>query len=112
MLDNGKDSHGMSTPVRGFTLRSYCGDLFLVSRYEEYLPFIADVHGRFPAKEGFAFKNDFLGRPVVNEWALALGKLWFGASFDLSHRYQYLTTIDIDNLFAFKGKGALRTLGP
>ena len=84
---------------------------FLVSRYEEYLPFIADVHGRFPAKESFAYKNDFLERPVVNEWALALGKLWFGASFDVSQRYQYLTTVDIDNLFAFKGKGALRTLG-
>ena len=84
---------------------------FLVSRYEEYLPFIADVHGRFPAKESFAFKNEFLERPVVNEWALTLGKLWFGESFDLSPRYQYLTTVDIDNLFAFKGKGAFRTLG-
>jgi hypothetical protein len=33
---------------------------YLVSRYEEYLPFIPDEHGRFPAKQSFAFSNGFL----------------------------------------------------
>jgi len=84
---------------------------FLVARYEEYLPFIADEHGRFPAVESFAYLNGFLDRPVVNEWAVALGRKWFGKEFTLEDRYQYLTTVDIDNLFAFKGKGALRTIG-
>lgn len=84
---------------------------FLVARYEEYLPFIADEHGRFPATESFAYLNGFLDRPVVNEWAVALGKQWFGSAFSVEERYKYLTTVDIDNLFAFKGKGALRTIG-
>ena len=84
---------------------------YLASRYEEYLPFIPDAHGRFPAAESFAFQNDFLERPLINEWALALGKLMFGEDFDLSAHYSYRTTVDIDNLFAFKGKGALRTIG-
>jgi hypothetical protein len=84
---------------------------FLVSRYEEYLPFIADAHGRFPAKDSFAYANEFLDRPLVNEWALAVGKMIFGDGFDLAHHYSYRTTVDIDNLFAFTGKGALRTIG-
>ena len=84
---------------------------YLVSRYEEYLPFIPDEHGRFPAKESFAFINGFLERPLVGEWALAVGRLLLGAEFELAQRYNYLTTVDIDNLFAYKGKGALRTIG-
>ena len=82
-----------------------------MSRYEEYLPFIPDEHGRFPAKESFAFINGFLERPLVGEWALAVGRLLLGAEFELAQRYNYLTTVDIDNLFAYKGKGALRTIG-
>lgn len=84
---------------------------FLVSRYEEYLPFIADAHGRFPSTESFAYQNDFLNQPVVNLWALTLGKQWFGETFSLAQHYSYKTTVDIDNLFAYVGKGALRTLG-
>lgn len=84
---------------------------YLVSRYEEYLPYLADDHGRFPANQSFAYQEGFLTRPLVNEWALAIGKLWFGASFALDQHYQYQTTVDIDNLFAYKGKGAIRTAG-
>lgn len=84
---------------------------YLASRYEEYLPFIPDAHGRFPAKESFAYANEFLERPLINEWALAVGKLLFGDSFELSEYYTHHTTVDIDNLFAYKGKGALRTMG-
>lgn len=84
---------------------------FLVSRYEEYLPFLADDHGRFPAEQSFAFQQGFLNRPLINEWALALGKMWFGQNFELAQHYQYRTTVDIDNLFAYKGKGAIRTAG-
>lgn len=84
---------------------------YLVSRYEEYLPFIPDEHGRFPAKESFAFLNGFIERPLVGEWALAVGKRLLGADFGLAQYYDYVTTVDVDNLFAYKGKGALRTIG-
>lgn len=84
---------------------------YLVSRYEEYLPFIPDEHGRFPAKESFAFLNGFIERPLVGEWALAVGKRLLGADFELAQYYDYVTTVDVDNLFAYKGKGALRTIG-
>ena len=84
---------------------------FLASRYEEYLPFIADQHGRFPASESFASHHGFLERPLINEWALKIGKLWIGAQFELKQYYTYTSSVDIDNLFAYKGKGALRTMG-
>ena len=84
---------------------------FLASRYEEYLPFIADKHGRFPAKESFASKNGFLDRPLINLWALKLGRQLFGSSFSLRSHYRFEPTMDIDNMFAFKGKGSLRIAG-
>lgn len=87
------------------------GTFFLASRYEEYLPYIPDEHGRFTAEQSFSYKNNFLNRPLINEWALALGKHLWGSGFELSIHYSYTTTVDIDNMFAYKGKGALRTLG-
>ena len=40
----------------------------MISRYEEYLPHIKDIHGRFEAKESLAFKNNFLEKPIVDIW--------------------------------------------
>ena len=87
------------------------GTFYLASRYEEYLPFIADEHGRFPAEESFAFKNGFLDKPIINLWALKLGKQLFGDAFSLSDHYRFEPTLDIDNMFAYKGKGSLRIIG-
>lgn len=84
---------------------------YLASRYEEYLPYIADKHGRFPAQESFAYKNGFLNQPLINLWALKIGQLLFGTSFSLSEHYRFEPTMDIDNMFAFKGKGSLRIVG-
>ncbi len=84
---------------------------FLASRYEEYLPFIPDAHGRFPAQQSFAFLEGFLERPLINHWALAVGQLLFTPPFSLRSHYTHRATVDIDNLFAYKGKGTLRTLG-
>ena len=43
---------------------------YLLSRYEEYLPFNKDRHGRFTASESLAYQNDFLQQPLVNLWSL------------------------------------------
>jgi len=48
----------------------YHGDIlamifYMVSRYEEYLPFDMDNHGRFSASQSLAFKNGFLDKPIV-----------------------------------------------
>jgi Family of unknown function (DUF7033) len=46
--------------------------LLTLSRYEEMLPGERDVHGRFPASMSIAVRHDFLHRPVVDEYGLAL----------------------------------------
>jgi hypothetical protein len=42
---------------------------YLLSRYEEYLPHVRDLHGRFPPAESLAFQQNFLRTPLVDLWA-------------------------------------------
>lgn len=41
---------------------------FMLSRYEEVVLDVKDEHDRFPASAGLAYKEGFLGRPLVNEY--------------------------------------------
>ena len=44
----------------------FAASFFLVSRYEEYSDFHPDEHGRYQASSSLAFKNGFLGIPVID----------------------------------------------
>lgn len=92
----------------------FAAAFYLVSRYEEYLPHIRDSHDRYNAFESLAFKHNFLHKPVVNIWAALikelLSKKYSGIKFP-ERKYKYISTIDIDNAFAYKEKGMMRTLG-
>lgn len=47
----------------------------LLSRYEEYVqPHLRDEHGRFSAKHTIAYTNEFLHRPIVDEYGALLRK--------------------------------------
>jgi hypothetical protein len=87
---------------------------FLLSRYEEYLPFQADSHGRFRASESMAKKQGFLRRPLINEWALELGNL-IESLFENVHYtrspFRQIATYDIDQAYKYRNKGWLRNLG-
>lgn len=53
---------------------------FILSRYEELITKDQDRHGRFPAYLSHAYKNNYLNRPIVDEyveilWA-CLSQLW------------------------------------
>lgn len=92
----------------------FAASFFLLSRYEEYLPHIADTYNRFEADSCIAFQNKFLHLPVVNLWAADLKKLILSKHPDLKHKesnYRYISTIDIDNAWAFRNKGFMRTVG-
>jgi len=87
---------------------------YLLSRYEEYLPFIADEHNRFSARESLLFKTGKLNKPVVNQYAVILEKLLleFYPALEIKKReYNFINSIDIDNAFAYLGKGLIRTTG-
>lgn len=89
----------------------FAASFYLVSRYEEYIPFISDKHNRFPARESIQYKLDALHLPLVNVYAEKLGECLkeHYPSIQLHKpRYRFLNTIDIDNASAYLGKGVFR----
>lgn len=87
---------------------------FMVSRYEEFMPYRKDQYGRFTAIESIAYKNGFLDKPVVNIWATRLGNILVQRYPYLKpkkHQYRFLPTYDIDQAWSFAGKGFVRTNG-
>ena len=92
----------------------FSASFYLVSRYEEYLPHIKDIHERFDAKESVAFQHGFITKPMINIWAQKIKKLLAHKFPDLifpEKKYEYISTIDIDNAYAYKEKGLMRILG-
>jgi hypothetical protein len=92
----------------------FAASFYLVSRYEEYLPFKADKYERFEAYESLAFKNGFLEEPVVNLWAAKLREMLHKFFPDLTFpekKFEYISTIDVDNAWAYLHKGFIRTAG-
>ena len=91
----------------------FAASFYLVSRYEEYLEFIPDEFGRFPSSSSVAFKNGFLGKPVIDLWAKELAKALLKRFPNIVFRrneYKALLTIDTDQPFAYQGKNIFRTI--
>ncbi|WP_075342562.1 polysaccharide deacetylase family protein [Tenacibaculum agarivorans] len=92
----------------------FSASFFLITRYEEYLPHIKDVHERFPANQSLAFQNGFLEKPVVDIWAYKLLDSLKEKFPDLEHGsqdYRFISTIDVDNAYAYKHKSVIRAFG-
>ena len=92
----------------------FAASFFLVSRYKEYLSQVRDKYGRFQAESTWMFENGMLQKPLVNIWALALGKRLQSAYPDLpvkKPRFGFVPTYDIDAAWAYKHKGLYRTVG-
>jgi hypothetical protein len=92
----------------------FAASFYLVSRYEEYLPHIRDVHGRFLASGSEAYKNNFLRKPLINIWSVSLSKLLKSRFPELrqkSSAYKFQLSIDIDAAYAYKHKGMTRAAG-
>lgn len=87
---------------------------FHLSRYEEYQPFQADQHGRFPASESWAYQNDCLQIPIVDLLIIELKtqlKKRFPAIVFKARTFQFSPTYDIDMAWAFRHKGWKRNIG-
>jgi hypothetical protein len=87
---------------------------FFLSRYEEYLPYRPDEHGRFPLTESFLFKHKWHQRPLVDEYAMLLEQKMMERFPDMGpskRKYTFHPTIDIDNAWAFLHKGPVRFAG-
>lgn len=101
-------------PKYVFPFDPFAASFYLVSRYEEYLPHIRDAHDRYTTSESIAFQKIFLQKPLVNIWAKkikeALQKKYPEEVFPVSE-YKYISTIDIDNAYAYLEKGLMRAIG-
>jgi hypothetical protein len=87
---------------------------YMLSRYEEYLPFTPDVYGRFKGSDSLSFQNDFLQKPVVNIWIDILKKALLQRFPSLKVQtgsFDAIVTYDIDIAYKFKGRNFFRTLG-
>jgi hypothetical protein len=92
----------------------FAAAFFLVTRYEEYLEFKPDRHGRFPASQSVAYKNGFLERPVIDLWSKEFAKSLlkkFPFLVFKKNEFKSLLTIDTDQPFAYQGKNIFRSIG-
>ena len=87
---------------------------FCLSRYEEYQPFQADVHGRFTGEASHAFKHGYLSMPVVDQW-INLLKLKLSEQSTLKFKesadFKILPTIDVDSAWAFQNRSMAHAAG-
>ncbi len=111
---NGLPAFYSTSRTSAFPFDPFAASFYLISRYEEYLPSIRDVHDRYEANQSLAWANGFLAIPVVNYWAEEVKKVIVGnyPQFTFPERkYKFISTIDIDNAYAYIEKGVLRTTG-
>ena len=87
---------------------------YMLSRYEEYLPFAADKFGRFKASDSLAFQHDFLNRPIVNIWVETFKKA-LQEKFDQLelkvNKFSAVLSYDVDIAYKYRGRSLGRTLG-
>jgi len=92
----------------------FAASFFLVSRYEEYLPFQPDKHSRFAASLSLAFRHGFLDKPVVDLWTKEFARsliVKYPVLTFRSNEYKALLTIDSDQPFAYLGRNFIRSFG-
>lgn len=81
---------------------------YLITRYEEYLPFEADEHGRFRPELSLACREGFLGYPLVDVIVHELKNLLIARFPGVNlpgQSFRFLPTFDIDIAYAHSGKG-------
>ncbi len=97
-----------------FPFDPLAASFYLVTRHEEYMETNRDKLGRYPAEKSILAKYDLLKKPVVNIWANLLAeklKEKYPTLVFPERKFKFLSTIDIDNAWAYKHKGFIRTSG-
>lgn len=89
----------------------FAASFFLISRYEEYLPHTKDAHGRYDHTNSVAFKNGFLDFPLVDHWVSVLVNYceqFFDVAIKNNRSFRFVSTIDVDYAYLYKGIGYKR----
>lgn len=91
----------------------FSGIFYLLSRYEEYLDFVPDKHGRYPHNSSVLGMDGVLERPVIDEWIHYLRNL-LEEKWQLrtpKKSFRFLPTYDIDIAWSYRHKGGKRFMG-
>ncbi|MBT8318992.1 MAG: polysaccharide deacetylase family protein [Gramella sp.] len=91
----------------------FSASFYLISRYEEYLPHLKDLHGRFPPSESIAYRHKFLRQPVVDIWSYKLLDKLKEKFPDLVHKsnsYKYTSVIDVNTSHCYAYRGFVRSI--
>jgi len=116
-----------------FPFDIFAAAFYLLSRYEEYLPYRKDMYGRYAHENSLAFRENFLHLPLINLWLEELKKKLkekyspkesFRTTPD-SYRdnilqrspygqhsiFNFIPTYDVDIAYSYKHKGFWRNTG-
>ena len=79
--------------------------LFMLTRWEEIVVPERDLHERFPASASLAFKQGFLDRPLVDEYAMVLRcylQNMLPGWEPIRQKYQVILSHDIDTIRSYR----------
>lgn len=91
----------------------FSASFFLLSRYEEYGGGL-DEEGRYKKENSVAYKNGFLDRPVVDEWAYKLESVMvkkFNYTPTAKIGFRVHTSVTIDNYYKYRHCSVLSNIG-
>lgn len=97
-----------------FPFDPLAASFYLVSRYEEYIETEKGKYKRYPAEKSILYKYGLLEKPVVNIWARMVAdklKEQFPELEFPEPKFEFLSTIDVDNAWAYSNKGFWRGFG-
>jgi hypothetical protein len=80
----------------------FASSFFMLTRWEENINLKRDRYDRFPGIESLACKNDFLHRPIVNEYVEMLKNMMLKLDGDIKfkiHNSKLFVSCDVDQPF-------------
>lgn len=83
----------------------FASAFFMLTRWEEYVNKERDLHNRFSASTSLAYKNNFLYRPIVNEYLELLWNILIYLGYDKPRKkmeFQLIVTHDVDSVYLWK----------
>ena len=105
LVKNGKHIH--------LNLDIFGSAFFMLSRYEEAITEDRDEHERFPARASVSFKENFLNRPIVNEYLEILFECLLSIWPDLSRKqkqFKKIISCDLDCPFDLASYSLKKTI--
>lgn len=90
----------------------FAASFYLMSRYEEYMPYVPDDLGRFKVEQSLAHNHNFLDLPLIDMWFERFVAAWTDF-FELPPLTQQVSTtelvVEIPQLYAYKYKTLFRS---